>query len=247
MVSEGCTGTDWHYCGGGCRDLSSNRLAKLPESFGNLWVGGDLYVPPLYVLVCAWCSSDEGLQGCEGCNVTLIGGAGVVSVAGLCATTSLQQCQKVFSVCWLGVTCKCCPCVCLRMHDAVLLQVFKQGGNACTVTLISGVSVVAIAGTCPTIGSQFFRRPLATCRLWAACKCCPCLVLLYAWCSSDEWLCKYLSNVGRLCWDTDWWRRLQGPILQSACKNSRELCKAISWGNPVSADPPPCSCTCMVQ
>ena len=29
--------TDWHWCGGGCRDLCHNQLATLPESFANVW------------------------------------------------------------------------------------------------------------------------------------------------------------------------------------------------------------------
>ena len=33
---------DWRWCGDGCRYLNNNQLATLPESFGNLKVGGDL-------------------------------------------------------------------------------------------------------------------------------------------------------------------------------------------------------------
>ena len=33
---------DWRWCDDGCRYLSYNQLATLPESFGNLKVGGDL-------------------------------------------------------------------------------------------------------------------------------------------------------------------------------------------------------------
>ena len=34
--------TDGRWCGDGCRGLSDNQLATLPESFGDLKVGGDL-------------------------------------------------------------------------------------------------------------------------------------------------------------------------------------------------------------
>ena len=34
--------TDGQWCGDGCRDLSYNQLATLPESFGNVKVGRDL-------------------------------------------------------------------------------------------------------------------------------------------------------------------------------------------------------------
>ena len=34
--------TDWRWRGDGCRYLQDNELATLPESFGNLEVGGDL-------------------------------------------------------------------------------------------------------------------------------------------------------------------------------------------------------------
>ena len=33
---------DWQWCDAGCRRLYDNELAALPESFGNLKVGGDL-------------------------------------------------------------------------------------------------------------------------------------------------------------------------------------------------------------
>ena len=33
---------DWQWCDAGCRHLNDNQLADLPESFGNLKVGGDL-------------------------------------------------------------------------------------------------------------------------------------------------------------------------------------------------------------
>ena len=33
---------DGRWCDAGCRDLSYNQLATLPESFGDLRVGGDL-------------------------------------------------------------------------------------------------------------------------------------------------------------------------------------------------------------
>ena len=33
---------DWRWCDDGCRDLRYNQLATLPESFGDLKVGGHL-------------------------------------------------------------------------------------------------------------------------------------------------------------------------------------------------------------
>ena len=33
---------DWQWCAAGCRYLNNNQRATLPESFGNLKVGGDL-------------------------------------------------------------------------------------------------------------------------------------------------------------------------------------------------------------
>ena len=58
--------TDWWWRDAGCRDLSYNQLATLPESFGNLKVGGFLEVLPLCVcFVHAWCSDAEG--ACKDC------------------------------------------------------------------------------------------------------------------------------------------------------------------------------------
>ena len=44
--------TDWQWCDAGCRYLSNNPLATLPENFGNLKVGGELKVLPLCVCLC---------------------------------------------------------------------------------------------------------------------------------------------------------------------------------------------------
>ena len=33
---------DGRWCGDGCKDLNTNQLATLPESFGDLKVGGNL-------------------------------------------------------------------------------------------------------------------------------------------------------------------------------------------------------------
>ena len=41
-LPESACDTDWRWCDDGCRDLSHNQLATLPESFGDLKVGGDL-------------------------------------------------------------------------------------------------------------------------------------------------------------------------------------------------------------
>ena len=96
---------DWHWCGGGCRDLCHNQLATLPESFGNLKVGRDLEVLSLCVLVPAWCNDADGVckdgsknavKVAMGCNATLIG-TGVVAVAGSCTTISWQHCPRALA------------------------------------------------------------------------------------------------------------------------------------------------------
>ena len=82
--------------------MSNNQLATLPESFGNLKVGGrPVSAAPLCVLVHAWCSDDDGVckeggKNAVGCNVTLISG-GVVAVAGPCPTISWQHCLRALA------------------------------------------------------------------------------------------------------------------------------------------------------